>query len=220
MQGFYSGRVSHPATTVTFRGLPESDAVKAAVRDQAKRLRSSLEGMVVTGCRVVIEPDERHPADERRFYVKVFVQVPGKELAVAVPPRKPVFRSEDLLAPLGAAFSRMSGLLDSHQRRVGLQLRTRKSASLFDPDAPTGRMVIGDDGRARYETSLPLPARTKGDMIHESSVSTQILAWLCCDLMPPYPLGPDPEVTIGRSHECDLVLPHNGVSRLHGVLRM
>lgn len=46
------------------------------------------------------------------------------------------------------------------------------------------------------------------------------LAWLVCDPLPPVVLGPKPEVTIGRSTTCDLVLPHASVSRVHAVVRV
>lgn len=47
-----------------------------------------------------------------------------------------------------------------------------------------------------------------------------VVAWLACDPLPPTPLGPKPEVTIGRSAACDLVLQHSAVSRVHAVLRL
>lgn len=45
-------------------------------------------------------------------------------------------------------------------------------------------------------------------------------AWLQCDPLPPLALGAKPEVTIGRSPVCDLVLQHSAVSRVHAVLRL
>lgn len=47
-----------------------------------------------------------------------------------------------------------------------------------------------------------------------------IVAWLCCDPLPPIPLGPKPEVTIGRGPPCDLVLPHPEVSRRHATIKV
>lgn len=46
------------------------------------------------------------------------------------------------------------------------------------------------------------------------------IAWLVCDPLSPVPLGLKPEVTIGRSTSCDLVLPHSSVSRVHAVVRI
>lgn len=48
----------------------------------------------------------------------------------------------------------------------------------------------------------------------------QTLCWLCCDPLPPIPLGPQPQITVGRSDKCDLVLPHKEVSRVHGLIKV
>jgi len=48
----------------------------------------------------------------------------------------------------------------------------------------------------------------------------ETLCWLCCDPLPPIPLGPQPQVTVGRSDKCDLVLPHKEVSRVHGLIKV
>jgi FHA domain/Domain of unknown function (DUF4388) len=47
-----------------------------------------------------------------------------------------------------------------------------------------------------------------------------ILTWLCCESMPPVPLGAGPDISVGRQKGCSLVLPHAGVSRLHAVFRV
>lgn len=47
-----------------------------------------------------------------------------------------------------------------------------------------------------------------------------IRAWLCCEPLPPIPLGPKFEVTIGRNELNDLVLPHKSVSRNHATIKV
>lgn len=44
--------------------------------------------------------------------------------------------------------------------------------------------------------------------------------WLCCDPLPPLPLGPKPTLTVGRGDDCDLVLPHKEVSRYHALIKV
>jgi hypothetical protein len=46
------------------------------------------------------------------------------------------------------------------------------------------------------------------------------VAWLHCEPLPPIPLGPKRVVTMGRGADCDLVLPHSTVSRVHAQIRM
>lgn len=48
----------------------------------------------------------------------------------------------------------------------------------------------------------------------------KVLAWLCCDPLPPIPLGTKPVLTIGRQADCDLVLPHKEVSRVHALVKV
>ena len=50
--------------------------------------------------------------------------------------------------------------------------------------------------------------------------SSRVVAWLCCDPMPPIPLGHDPILTIGRDAGCSLTLPHKQVSRTHAVIKI
>lgn len=48
----------------------------------------------------------------------------------------------------------------------------------------------------------------------------EIVAWLCCDPLPPIPLGPEPTLSIGRTEPARLVLPHKEVSRRHALLKV
>lgn len=45
------------------------------------------------------------------------------------------------------------------------------------------------------------------------------LAWLCCDPFSPVPVGTKPLLTLGRGADCDMILPHESVSRVHAVVR-
>lgn len=49
---------------------------------------------------------------------------------------------------------------------------------------------------------------------------SKVVGWLVCDPLPPIPLGGKPLLTIGRHHECDLVLPHKEISRRHAVVKV
>jgi len=46
------------------------------------------------------------------------------------------------------------------------------------------------------------------------------VAWMCCDPLPPVPLGQKLIMTIGRSDASDLTLPHKEVSRRHAVIKV
>jgi serine/threonine protein kinase len=58
------------------------------------------------------------------------------------------------------------------------------------------------------------PPPKKQDAANEE----RIVAWVWCDPLPPFPLGVTPVVKIGRSQQCELVLPHPSVSRVHACV--
>lgn len=47
-----------------------------------------------------------------------------------------------------------------------------------------------------------------------------VVGWLVCEPLPPIPLAPGAQLVVGRSKECDLVLPHKEVSRRHAVIKV
>jgi len=78
------------------------------------------------------------------------------------------------------------------------------------PSETTQRLrAIRDlDGMARPEAG----AAVAGD-------APDALAWLECEPLAPIPLRPGEELRIGRDRGCHMVLPHQGVSRVHTVVR-
>lgn len=82
--------------------------------------------------------------------------------------------------------------------------------------ASTERFVVHADGTIEQK---PRPeVRDLGDV--SDSLRRRTVAWLTCAPFDPIPLGPLPQLRIGRDKACDLCLPHPGVSRQHAVLRV
>ena len=63
------------------------------------------------------------------------------------------------------------------------------------------------------------PAEPRPQEAHEAP-DGPIVAWLRCEPLPPIALGPKHSVSMGRGQECDLILPHPTVSRVHAVVRV
>lgn len=79
--------------------------------------------------------------------------------------------------------------------------------------APRPAPEPGDDareGRAQPSSRLRRQA-------HDAQAP---IAFLCCRPLPPLPLGPVPVITIGRSADCHVVLPHLEVSRHHCSIKV
>lgn len=73
------------------------------------------------------------------------------------------------------------------------------------------------------EAPLPseaLPERPTDSISRENVDNSKIIAWLCCDPLPPLPLGPKAMIDIGRTNASDLVLPHKEVSRKHALIKI
>ena len=88
-------------------------------------------------------------------------------------------------------------------RRMVGPVRGARSAPL-QRSAPQPRPVVPEGGASR-----PVPP----DL-------SKIVAWLCCDPLPPLPLGPEPMLMIGRTDPAQLVLPHKEVSRRHALIKV
>lgn len=61
----------------------------------------------------------------------------------------------------------------------------------------------------------PTPAAAKA----APPAGADAVAWLHCDPIAPYPVGPSREVRVGRGDTNELVLPHRDVSRTHAIFR-
>lgn len=94
----------------------------------------------------------------------------------------------------------------------------QRPAAPHDGDGPTDEIPIAP--RPGGAVASAAPERPTTRITTEAVDPSKILGWLCCDPLPPIPLGGKPLLTIGRHHDCDLVLPHKEVSRRHAVVKM
>lgn len=88
-------------------------------------------------------------------------------------------------------------------------------------DGATERLLLPPGGL--LGTTRPAePVRSRGVVPDQltDTLRRRTVAWLVCDPFDPIPLGAVPTLSIGRSRECGLVLPHTGVSREHAIVRV
>ena len=98
---------------VTFRGLPHDDAIQAEIHNQIEHL---AHGDRLHGCKVVIEPDEKHHQHGRRYQISVHVHLPGKELIVGKHPAPP--EHEDALLAVRDAFHKVQRQVNDHFEKL------------------------------------------------------------------------------------------------------
>jgi len=99
---------------VTFRNLPPSEAVEAAVRERAGRLDRFFDRIMA--CRVVVEAPHQHHRKGRLYHVRINLTVPGEELVVSREPAEH-HAYEDVYVAIRDAFDEARRQLEDHVRR-------------------------------------------------------------------------------------------------------
>lgn len=87
-------------------------------------------------------------------------------------------------------------------------------------ETTTERMLLPPGGLMAARPSEPVRSREVVVDQLTDTLRRRTVAWLVCDPFDPIPLGAVPTLTIGRSRQCGLVLPHTGVSREHAIIRV
>lgn len=67
--------------TITFRGIDHSEALEADVLTRIAKLETYYRSIM--GCRVLVEPAQRHHEAGNRYHVRIDLTVPGEEIVVA-----------------------------------------------------------------------------------------------------------------------------------------
>lgn len=65
---------------ITFRDVPQSDALEARIREKAEKLESFHTGIV--SCRVTVESRDRHKHQGKEFRVRIELRIPQHEIAI------------------------------------------------------------------------------------------------------------------------------------------
>jgi cold shock CspA family protein/ribosome-associated translation inhibitor RaiA len=71
----------HRPPTITFRGIDHSPSLEEEIRARINKLETYYTG--ITGCRVLVEPAQRHHETGNRYHVRIDLSVPGEEIVVA-----------------------------------------------------------------------------------------------------------------------------------------
>jgi len=111
---------------VTFHGLPVSDDIERAVRDEVDKLERFCDR--ITGCHVVIAAPHRRHAKGNLYTIRVDLVVPGGELVVN---REPTSHHahEDVKVALRDAFDVTRRRLQDHLRRQDGRVKEHEPTS-------------------------------------------------------------------------------------------
>ncbi|MCA8922686.1 MAG: FHA domain-containing protein [Planctomycetes bacterium] len=102
---------------------------------------------------------------------------------------------------------------------------TRKAFEVQFPFEVPSQAVLAREQSDRYSTAVlrsvdleDLRTPNVNSMPSESSIDLAV-AWLECEPLEPVPVVPGGVLSFGREETCDVVLPHQGVSRIHAEVR-
>lgn len=99
---------------VSFRNMPPSDAIEAAVRERAARLDRFFDRIMA--CRVVVEAPHQHHRKGKLYHVRIDLTVPGEELVVSREPAEH-HAYEDVYVAIRGAFDEARRQLEDYVRR-------------------------------------------------------------------------------------------------------
>jgi pSer/pThr/pTyr-binding forkhead associated (FHA) protein len=88
------------------------------------------------------------------------------------------------------------------------------------PEATTGKETTQWNPKDTEPASPAAVQPPVANVEYSEQEGQAALAWICCDPFDPVPVGPKPKVVFGRSRWCDMILPHDSVSRNHAVIRV
>lgn len=95
---------------ITFRDLPRSDAVEAAIMERAERLDRFFERIM--SCRVTVGIIQKHKHQGKLFNIRIDLTAPGTEIVVNRD------KAEDIYVAIRDAFDAMKRKLEEYARRV------------------------------------------------------------------------------------------------------
>lgn len=130
---------------ITFRGFPQSEALKVELRERTDKLQHCFDKIV--SCQVVLEKPNHNHAHGNLFDTHVIVTVPGKELI------SKNNASEDVHVSIRDAFESMCRQLENYAQKIRGDVKTTPSilsgqiARLIDGEYG---FIEGADGREYY----------------------------------------------------------------------
>lgn len=131
---------------ITFRGVPRSDAVEAALHERIAKLETFFPQIM--SCRVMVEATHHHHHQGNLYHVRVELGVPGREI-VASHERHDMHQHEDVYVAIRDAFDATRRQLEEYARERRGDVKSHapplhgKVASL---DGDTG-YIVSSDGR-------------------------------------------------------------------------
>jgi len=136
---------------ITFRDIPSSEAVEAAIREKAAKLDQFYDHIM--SCRVIIEAPHGHHHKGKLYHVSVDLTVPGEELVANRAPGEH-HAHEDVYVAIRDAFNAARRKLQDFSRKQRGKIKSHDTPlhgkiSELVPMEDFGR-ILTSDGRQVY----------------------------------------------------------------------
>ena len=150
---------------ITFRDIPPSEFVEAAIREKAEKLDQFFDRIM--SCRVMVESPHTHHHQGVLYHVRVDITVPGAELIASRSPDKN-HAHEDVYVAIRDAFDAAKRQLQDFKRKLKKKVKTHEipahgEVSELAPDQDFGRIQT-PDGREIYFHRNSLVRGEYGDL--------------------------------------------------------
>lgn len=134
---------------ITFRGMGQSDAVEANIRERAEKLERFAGH--ITSCRVIVEAPHKHHIKGGHFSVKIDITLPGEEIVASRHPEKRRAH-EDVYIAIRDAFQATRRQLEDYVRRRRSDVKKHEApphGAISELYANNG-LIETSDGREVY----------------------------------------------------------------------
>jgi ribosomal subunit interface protein len=99
---------------ITWRDVPQSDAIEADIREKAAKLDHFYDGIL--SCRVLVEASHRHHHKGNLYHIRLEIEVPDGEIVVTRDPAEH-HAHEDIYVAIRDAFDAARRQLQDYARK-------------------------------------------------------------------------------------------------------
>ena len=162
---------------LSFHNIQPSDAVEAAIRERAEKLKTLYDRLVAV--RVHVEAEMQRRRTGNLYTLHIELGVPGKDLVVSRAPHKPKrkYADPDLYTIIREAFDVAERQLKDYKAQLSGEVKTHESDYQFQgqvtqlmPEEDHGFLLTKEGGQLYFHRNSVLnngfDKLRKGDLVH------------------------------------------------------
>lgn len=134
---------------ITFRDIPPSEAIEAAIREKAQKLERYFDR--ITSMRVTVEAPHKHHHKGKLYEISIDITVPGHEIVVSKD-NHDKHQHEDIYVSIRDAFAAAQRQLDSYVGKMRGEVKSHEvpAHGRVIEMTPDHGIILTHDGREVY----------------------------------------------------------------------